>query len=77
MVNNSDLRQEILKQLENLPAEQQRRVLTFAQDLADSRLKGVSGRELESFFGILSEDEAKAWIKAIEAGCERVDLNEW
>lgn len=63
MANGSDLKQEILKQLDHLPAELQRRVLDFAQALAVSRPKGVPGRELLQFAGILGEDEAQAWMK--------------
>jgi hypothetical protein len=77
MANCSDLKQEILKHLDQLPVELQRWVLAFIQELAESRPKGVPGRELLRFAGMLSEDEAKVWMKAIEAGCERVDLNEW
>ncbi len=77
MASGSDLKQEILRQLDHLPAEQQRRVLMFAQSLAVSRPKGVPGKELQRFAGILSKDEAQAWMKSIEDGCERVDLNEW
>jgi hypothetical protein len=77
MANSSDLKQEILEQLDHLPAELQRRVLVFAQSLSVSGSKGVPGRELQRFAGILSKDEAKVWMKAIETGCERVDLNEW
>ena len=77
MANGSDLKQEILEQIDLLPAELQRRVLAFAQSLAVSSPKGVPGRELQRFAGILSHDEARVWMKAIKAGCERVDLNEW
>lgn len=77
MANSSDLKQEILRQLDHLPVELQRRVLDFAQALAVSSPQGVPGKELLRFAGILSKDEAKVWIKAIKAGCERVDLNEW
>jgi hypothetical protein len=32
---------------------------------------------LLKFAGILSPEEAKAMMDAIEEGCERIDANEW
>ena len=65
MARDTDIKQEILKQLDHLPTEMQRRVLSFAQELAVSRPKGVPGRELLQFAGILGGDEANAWMIAL------------
>ncbi|MEW6386297.1 MAG: hypothetical protein AB1491_02105 [Thermodesulfobacteriota bacterium] len=74
---NSGVKQEIIKQLDRLPLELQYRVLNFAQELALSRPKGVPGKQLLPFAGILRADEAAALTQAIEEGCERIDINEW
>jgi len=58
-----------------LPAEKQRRVLAFAQSLAVSRPKGVPGKELLQFAGILSKDEAEDWMKALV--CESSLKKDW
>jgi len=71
------IREEIEKQLDNLPIELQQRVLNFAQSLALSLPKGASGKQLLHFAGTIKSDDAELMKKAIENGCEQVDLNEW
>jgi hypothetical protein len=67
----------ITKQLDQLPPELQRRVLHFAQGLAQSPRKGEPGRELLRFAGLLDDTSAREMMEAIEADCERVDADEW
>ncbi|MEW6448808.1 MAG: hypothetical protein AB1426_12145 [Bacillota bacterium] len=76
-VSSEMVKKEILKQLDRLPPEFQRRVLDFTQALALSVPKGVSGKKLLRFAGILTPEEAQTMKKAIEAGCEQADINEW
>ncbi len=71
------IQQELARQLDQLPPELQRRVLDFAQALTQSRLKGEPGKELLRSAGFLDEISAREMREAIEAGCERVDVNEW
>ena len=67
-------RDELLRQLDQLPVDAQRRVLAFAQSLAEASPKGVSGNEATGFAGILSTSDAKMMMDAIDAGCEQVNL---
>ncbi len=76
-MTESDIKQEIVRELDRLPVEWQRRVLDFAQALALSRPKGVPGKQLLRFAGILTAAEAEILLQDIETGCERVDVNEW
>jgi hypothetical protein len=69
--------QEIERQLETMPLETQQQVLSYIKTLPHPTLKGVEGKTLRPFFGILSDEDANEMMKAIEEGCERVDLNEW
>lgn len=69
-------KQEILEQLDRLPLELQRRMLAFAQALVLSLPKGVPGKQLLHFAGILEADDVQAVTEAIEAGCEQVDVND-
>ena len=73
----SSIKQEIVKRLDYLPLELQRRVLDFTRALVLSQPKGVPGKQLLRFAGILEAEDAQAMTQAIEAGCERVDVNEW
>jgi hypothetical protein len=70
-VTHSSIKQEIVKQLDHLPLEQQRRVLDFTRALALSSPKGVPGRQLLQFAGILEEEDSQAMIQAIDAGCDQ------
>ncbi len=68
---------EIVQELENLPNDLQQDVLEYVRELRSARPRGVPGRELLQFAGTITKDDAEAMRKAIEAGCEQVDANEW
>jgi hypothetical protein len=76
MVDNS-LREELLKEMEQLPPAMQRRVLDFARAMAESTPQGTPGKELLQFAGIMTPAEADEFLRSIEEDCERVDPNEW
>jgi hypothetical protein len=61
----------------NSPLELQRKVLEFTQALALSLPKGVPGKQLLRFAGVIEADDTRVMSQAIEEGCERVDENEW
>jgi hypothetical protein len=64
---------QILRELDQLPPELQRRVLDFAQALARSLPKGVPGKELLRFAGSIAPADIEAMEQALQAGCERMD----
>ncbi len=68
---------EVTRQLDNLSPDLQQQVLAFAKALAQSFPKGVSGKKLLRFSGILEKEDIQAINRAIESECERVDMNEW
>jgi len=72
---NSSIKVEIVEQLEHIPSEHQRRVLNFVRRL--SRQKGVPGKQLLPVAGTINSDDLHAMSDAIEAECERVDVNDW
>ena len=74
---DTTIRNELLKQVEQLSAELQRKVLDFAVALVQSEPKGTPGKELLRFAGLLDSEDAREMIDAIEKGCEQVDTNEW
>ncbi|NCP16086.1 hypothetical protein GW866_03465 [bacterium] len=71
----------IVKILEELPETRQRQAATHLQNyLAGAhtgRRKGKTGRQVLRFAGVISPTDLKQIQKAIEAGCEQVDSNEW
>ena len=68
------IKDSLVAQLEGLSPELQRRVLDFAKSLGP---KGVEGKSLLRFKGLIPEDDLKMMSTAIEEGCEKVDSNEW
>lgn len=76
-MDGTTIRQEILRELDYLQPELQRRVLDFAHALVVSCPKGVRGKELLRFAGCFQAEDMQAMSQAIEAGCERVDVNGW
>jgi len=70
------IKDEILKELERLPLDLQRRVLDFTRSLVIPLSQGVPGRQLLRFGGILTPEEADLMERAIREGCERVDPGE-
>ncbi len=74
---NTNLERELHQQMEHLPLGQQRQVLDFARALASARARGVEGRQLLQFAGMIDRDELKIFAQAIADDCEKVDENEW
>ena len=74
---NSPLKKEILDKLDLLAIEEQRRVLDFTRALTETKTVGIPGRDLLQFAGTIEKTELESMKRAIEDGCERVDLNEW
>ncbi|MGD0898471.1 MAG: hypothetical protein ABR915_11585 [Thermoguttaceae bacterium] len=74
---DTEVRSELLKQLDHLPPAKQQRVLDFARALAESAPRGVPGNNLLDLCGILPAEDAQEMMQAIEEGCERIDPNEW
>ena len=71
------IQSDLLKEVERLSPPLQRKVVSYAHSLAEPRPRGTPGRQLLKFAGILSPEEGKAMMDAIEEGCERIDVNEW
>lgn len=60
------IRDELLKQVDALPDDMQRRVLDFAQALAMTLPRGTPGSKLVKFAGILPAEDARQMREAIE-----------
>jgi hypothetical protein len=73
----SPIADEIIREVNGLPPELQRRVLGYARSLVLSRPRGTPGRKLLPLAGTLPPEDAQEMIEAIEAGCEQVDESEW
>ena len=68
----------IITQLDKLRPDQQKKVLIFVQSLSEEEPPGgVAGEKLLPYAGCIDADDLEIMAKAIEEGCEKVDLNEW
>jgi hypothetical protein len=74
---NPTIKEQILSDLDRLSPEEQTRAAEFVHGLASRTPRGIPGRDLRRFAGILDPESAREMIEAIEEGCERVDLDEW
>jgi len=76
---DSQIHEQIVKELDHLPLPLQQRVLEFARSLSSPPVtpRGIPGRELLRFAGTISSEDCQAMLEAIEEGCEQVDPNEW
>ena len=68
------IKNSLIAQVDKLPYDLQLRVLDFAKSLMP---RGVSGKSLLRFEGVISDDDLRLMSKAIEENCERIDVNEW
>jgi len=76
-MTSSDIKRELIKQVTKLPPHLQTHLLDYAKQLSVSKPQGISGRDLLSFSGTFSTEEATLLSQAIEEGCERVNVDEW
>jgi hypothetical protein len=72
-----DIRQEIAKQVEQLPPAMQEQVLRFVASLTTAALTGEKGSALHQFSSSLDPISAQQMSEAIERGCEQVDSSQW
>jgi len=68
---------EIVACMQDLPLPQQRLVLELVRSLATAPPQGVPAQDLLAFAGVISPEDARQMIQAIEEGCEQVDANAW
>ena len=68
------IKENIVAQIEKLPYELQLRVFEFLKTLLP---KGVEGKTLLKFEGIIDTADLQLMSEAIEESCEKVDINEW
>jgi hypothetical protein len=76
-MTDSTISTELIKQLDKLPLESQKKILQYAQTLNAETLKGKPGKDLLRFAGTIDADSLRVMEEAIEYGCEKVDPNEW
>ena len=74
---SSTTKAKVIEQLENLPENLQRQVLTFVEALRSVVQKGIPGKQLLDFAGTISPDDLELMRQAIQDGCEQADMNEW
>lgn len=65
----------VVREMENMPHDQQYRVLKFVRTLTTPR--GVPGKDLLKFAGTISPEDLRLMSEAIEEECERIDPDEW
>ena len=72
-----DVRNEIAKRVERLPADVQEQVLRHVTSLSSLGLVGEHGVALREYSHSIDPTSAQQMSAAIEEECERVDTSEW
>jgi hypothetical protein len=67
------LKQEIDKELDSLPIEDQRKVLDFTHALIERKTTGVRGQDILPFTLGFSPEDLEIMRQAVEEDCERVE----
>ncbi len=69
----TSIKDNIIARIDKLPYDSQLRVLDFVKTLIP---KGVEGKNLLRFEGIISDDDLHLMSEAIEKNCGKVDISE-
>jgi hypothetical protein len=75
-MTTSALPQQILRDIESLPDDQQRQVWQYVQSLRHETPE-KSGKAVAELAGAISADDLRLMKQAIEEGCEQVDPHGW
>ena len=70
----SPLVEQIIQAVNRLTPDAQQKILNFTSALMP---RGVPGKDLLRFAGTIAADDLELMTQAIEAECERIDVNEW
>ena len=73
-MTTQSVKDNLITQIDKLPHDLQVRLFDIIKALTS---KGVEGKSLLRFEGSISKDDLQLMSKAIEEGCEKVDINEW
>ena len=76
-MSDTTIEQHLWEQFGRLDPQQQEKVLEFVRGLARPTSAGSPGRELVRFAGVIDKDDLEEISRAIEDGCEQVNLNDW
>ena len=74
---NTTLVNEIIEQVSAMPQHLQWQVLEFARTLMKIQIRGVPGKNLLRFAGLIPAEDLQLMSEAIEQDCGQVDFNEW
>jgi len=74
---DSTFEEELREELNRLAPGEQQEVLEFVRSLAAKEGRGVPGKALLRFGGMIQQDDLSLMEAAVEAGCERVHPHEW
>jgi hypothetical protein len=72
-----NIEQKLQAVITRLAPAQQLQVYEYAARLAGTERRGVPGQSLLQFAGAIPVEELALMTQAIQAGCEKVDLDEW
>ncbi len=76
-MGNTEYKDRIVHELDNLNREQQKKMLDYLLRLKLSEPIDTRGKDLLVFAGAISKEDLGVMERAIAEGCEKVDANGW
>lgn len=76
-MNRVHIEREILDRLAQMNQDEKTKVLEFVRTIGSDIPQGTPASVLLEFAGSISAEDSALMKKAIEEGCEGVDLDEW
>lgn len=73
----SAIKKKLMHDLDKLPVEMQIKVQDFVHTMLVAKKKGVPGKSLLKYSGVLDADSCRKITSAVREGCGMVDSNEW
>ena len=68
---------DIMNTVDRLPISMQIKVKEYAHILENSIPKKGNAYKLKSHYGVIDDNSAEEMKKAIEEGCENIDVENW
>jgi hypothetical protein len=67
----------VIEQMLEMPEDQQQQILDYVRALHTGSRRGVPGKQLLEFAGIIPPTDLEQIAQTIKEGCERIDQDEW
>jgi hypothetical protein len=77
-MSQTEIHHELIHEIDHLGAAEQLRLLEIVRGLKSAKLpKGTKWDDIQEFAGTISAADADEMRRAIEEGCEKIEIESW